>query len=219
MKNKNPELILVEEGRPVDWFETLYAGSSTDGEGVPWANMTTHPSFADWLSKNPLDGKGKSALVVGCGMGDDAVELESLGFQVTAFDVSVSAVKFCKQRFPDSKVNFVQADLLQPQAQWHQDFDFVLEIFTIQALPPKYEEEVIGSIAGFAAPEGQLLVIAEVSAEERSFENGPPWVLTPDHIDAFVALCYRVEAHYVESSSSRREGADIHVTLFRRGED
>ena len=74
--------------------------------------MTTHPSFADWLSNNPLNGKGKSALVVGCGMGDDAVALESLGFQVTAFDVSESAVKFCKARFPGSEVDFVQADLV-----------------------------------------------------------------------------------------------------------
>ena len=108
--------------------------------------------------------------------------------------------------------------LLQTQAQWHQKFDFVLEIFTIQALPPKYEEEVIGSIAEFASPEGQLLVIAEVSAEKRSFENGPPWVLTTDHIDAFAALGYSVEGHYVESGSSRRESSDTHVTLFRRGE-
>ena len=43
----------------------------------------------------------------GCGMGDDAIELERLGFVVTAFDVSHTAIKLCKERFPQSKVSFV----------------------------------------------------------------------------------------------------------------
>ena len=218
MKNKNPERFLVEESRPVDWFETLYSGSSTGGEGVPWANMKTHPSFDDWLTRNPLDGNGKSALVVGCGMGDDAVELESLGFQVTAFDVSESAIKFCRERFPQSKVDFVQADLLQAQEQWHHRFDFVLEIFTIQALPPKYEEQVIENISRYTAPGGQILVIAADSPEQRSFENGPPWVRSAEHIEAFETRGYRVERHYVEKASSRGDGSETNVTLFTRTE-
>jgi 2-polyprenyl-3-methyl-5-hydroxy-6-metoxy-1,4-benzoquinol methylase len=89
--------------------------------------MKTHPSFSHWLSQNPLSANNNSALVVGCGMGDDAIELESLGFQVTAFDVSQSAIKFCKERFPQTTVNFVQADLLKDQVQWHKKFDFVLD--------------------------------------------------------------------------------------------
>ena len=56
--------------------------------------MQTHPSFAKWLNENTLVGVGKSALVIGCGMGDDAIELEALGFRVTAFDVSETAIKF-----------------------------------------------------------------------------------------------------------------------------
>lgn len=127
----------VAEEKPNDWFETLYSNSNESGEGVPWANMSPHPIFKDWLDQNKNCGEGKTALVIGCGMGDDAIALEQNGFSVTAFDVSESAIELCKKRFPHSEVNFVQADLIEGIPEWQGQFDFVLEIYTIQALPPK----------------------------------------------------------------------------------
>ena len=205
----------VQEDQPTKWFETLYANAAKDGEGVPWANMKTHPSLVKWLNQNHLDGTGKTALVVGCGMGDDAVELEALGFDVTAFDVSSTAIDYCKERFPTSNVNFLQADLLEAQPQWRRKFDFVLEIFTVQALPPKYERQLIDSISGFVAPGGKLVVVAETSRKTRNFENGPPWLLTPAHIGTFATYGLNVEATVAEASDF--EGADsLMVTTFSR---
>jgi len=215
VKNKNQEQFSIQENRPADWFEPLYAGSNKNGEGVPWANMETHPSFSLWLSQNQLTGNKKSALVVGCGMGDDAIELEKLGFQVTAFDISETAIKFCKERFPQTTVNFVQADLLKNQTQWHKKFDFVLEIYTVQALPPKYEKEVIQSISDFIALDGQLLVVAVVSKEERVFENGPPWLLTPQHVDSFISCGLDVTGKNIEQDSSSHDEIITYVTTFK----
>ena len=216
MTDKTKQQFSIQENQPTNWFEPLYADADTNGEGVPWANMQTHPSFANWLNQNPLKGNKKSALVVGCGMGDDAIELESLGFNVTAFDVSDTAIKYCKERFPQSKVSFVQADLLQNQTQWQQKFDFVLEIFTVQALPPKYEKELIQNISNFVAPDGQLLVIAEVCKEERDFENGPPWLLTPEHIDTFVKCGLDVIGNNIEKGSFDNDETNIYVTSLKR---
>lgn len=216
VKNKQQEQFSIEENRPSDWFEPLYADAGSNGAGVPWANMETHPSFANWLNHNPLKGDGKLALVVGCGMGDDAIELESLGYQVTAFDVSETAIKFCKQRFPHSKVDFVRADLLEHQARWQRKFDFVLEIFTVQALPPKYEKELIQNISGFVAVDGQVLVVAEVGRDERSFENGPPWVLTTGHVDAFESCGLEIVEQQVEQDASSFGDVGTYVTTFKR---
>jgi len=214
--NKKQGRFAVEESQPSNWFEPLYADSDVNGEGVPWANMETHPSFAMWLNENPLEGGGKSALVVGCGMGDDAIELEALGFQVTAFDISGTAIRFCKERFPQSNVKFVQADLLEKQPKWQKKFDFVLEIFTVQALPPKYEEELIKNIANFVSPDGSILVIAEVTAEERSFDNGPPWLLTSAHIDSFLSCGLKVIRQNVEKDSLGIGELGRYVTAFKR---
>jgi ubiquinone/menaquinone biosynthesis C-methylase UbiE len=120
----------VNEDKPNDWFESLYAESNEGGHGIPWANMSPHPLFKKWVDKNQPIGRGSTALVIGCGMGDDAIELESRGFKVTAFDVSNSAIELCKKRFPNSEVAFVQADLIKGIPEWYKKFDFVLEIFT-----------------------------------------------------------------------------------------
>lgn len=216
MEKSVQEQLVIQEDKPTSWFEPLYARSNPHGEGVPWANMKTHPSFEKWLTQSPLNGEGKSALVVGCGMGDDAIELESLGFQVTAFDVSETAITFCKERFPQSKVDFVQADLLANQSQWQVKFDFVLEIYTVQALPPKYEKELIENISNFVATNGQILVIAEVGKEERSFENGPPWILTAQHVDSFESCGLRVKEKYIEKDSSSNDDIATYVTTFKR---
>lgn len=215
MKSKNVGKFSVQEDKPTDWFEPLYADANKKGEGVPWANMATHPSFSEWLSQNTLTGNNKSALVIGCGMGDDAIELEKLGFQVTAFDVSETAINFCKDRFPQSTVNFVQADLLKNQAQWHKQFDFVLEIYTVQALPPMYEKESIKRIADFVAPNGELLVIAVVSHEERAFENGPPWLLTPHHVDEFIACGLSVIGKNDEQNAAHHDEITTYITTFK----
>ena len=214
-ENETQKLLSIQEDQPSNWFEPLYSSSNKDGEGVPWANMKTHPSFANWLGQNPQDGDGKLALVVGCGLGDDAIELESLGFNVTAFDVSATAIEYCKKRFPQSKVDFEQADLLEDQSQWQRKFDFVLEIFTVQALPPKYEKELIQNISNFVAPGGQLLVIADVGREQRAFDNGPPWLLTLEHIDSFVSCGLKVQGKVVEKNPLDND-EDIYVTTFNR---
>ncbi len=204
----------VNEEKPNQWFETLYAETNVKGEGVPWANMASHPMFKSWLLNNSFSGKGKTALVVGCGLGDDAIELESLGFKVTAFDVSDSAIELCKKRFPTSTVNFVQADLIKGIPEWKHQFDVVLEIFTIQALPPKYENVLIEHIADFVKENGQLILITEIKEEKRNFENGPPWLLNSTYINAFESLGLQKSSQLINTTTEM--GDEIHLTIFQK---
>ena len=206
---------MSEEDKPTDWFESLYRDASVEGEGVPWTNMATHPSFAAWLETNSLQGSEKGALVVACGMGDDAIELESWGYQVTAFDVAESAIDHCKRRFPDSTVDFQTADLFDENKQWRHRFDFVLEIYTIQALLPKYAETLIPKIADFVAPGGRLLVVTVTGDKPRSFEDGPPWILTPDYVTEFESLGLEIVDRMVREAASKANN-DVWVTTFER---
>ncbi len=159
-------------------------------------------------------GKGKTALVIGCGMGDDAIELSQQGFMVTAFDVASSAIELCKKRFSNSSVKFVQADLLAGIPEWHGQFDFVLEIFTIQALPPKYEATLIQHISDFVAENGQLLLITEMQKAKRTFENGPPWLLNSNYISSFEA--YGLKQLSLSRSNDSHLGDEIHLCLFEK---
>jgi 2-polyprenyl-3-methyl-5-hydroxy-6-metoxy-1,4-benzoquinol methylase len=85
---------------PPNWFENVYADSDTTGAGVPWARMEPSAELVAWLDREQVRGDGLRALVVGCGLGDDAQELDRRGFQVTAFDVSDTAIALCHERFP-----------------------------------------------------------------------------------------------------------------------
>lgn len=69
----------VSNGKPLEWFETLYREAGGDASVIPWADMRVNPNLAAWLEREGVDGTGGRALVVGCGLGDDA---EALAFRV-----------------------------------------------------------------------------------------------------------------------------------------
>ena len=105
----------LERGEPLAWFETLYKESDGSTERIPWADQHPNPHLTQWLSNKQVSKPGR-ALVVGCGLGDDSEYLAKLGFQTTAFDISDSCIQWCKRRFPDSSVEYIVGDLLDPNA-------------------------------------------------------------------------------------------------------
>ncbi len=175
---------ILPSGDFAGFFDAVYATAEGDASGVPWADLQPHPVALAWLERQNVQGEGKSALVVGCGLGDDAEELAGRGFHVTAFDVSPHAIAWCKQRFPASSVNYQVADLLNAPAAWSQAFDFVLEIYTIQALPRELRARAIAGIAQFVAPAGQLLVVCR-GREPHEDPGTLPWPLTRAELAEF----------------------------------
>lgn len=173
-----------KDGSPTDWFEDIYANAAQNGGRVPWAYMQPNPEMVAFLDERQLSGGGQKALVVGCGLGDDAEELAARGFSVKAFDVSPSAIDTCRQRFPDSGVDYQVADLLNPPDVWTQAFSFVLENRTIQALPHHLTEQAIANIAGFVGRGGRVLVMCH-GREPHEPRNGIPWPLSRQELALF----------------------------------
>ena len=165
------------------WFEQLYSRAKRSGISVvPWADLAPNPNLVSWLERGQVDGKGKSALVVGCGLGDDAEELSRRGFQVTAFDIAPSAVTLAAERFPDSRVEYVAADLFQPPPEWTGKFDLVQEAYTLQVLPLGLRSKAVGQLAGFVSPDGILLIIAR-ARDEADELDAMPWPLARNEIE------------------------------------
>ena len=154
----------IAQSDPYGWFDRLYSQAEGDTSQVPWAKLTTHPYLQDWLDKFKPQSNNRrlSALVVGCGLGDDAETLAKVGYNVTAFDVSPKAIAWCQQRFPNSSVDYRVADLFALDSAWRGAFDFVFECRTIQALPLNLREQTIEAIASTVAPGGTLLIISRL---------------------------------------------------------
>jgi len=175
---------------PTGWFDRLYAEAESGRARVPWDRSAPHPLLADWLRSRAGTGHdmgaGKRALVVGCGPGDDAEPVARLGFDTVAFDVSEAAIRAARQRYPDSPVDYLVADLFDPPPAWERAFDLVVEVFTVQALPLEHHRRAIERIAGFAG--GELLVISMARDDGEKLTDIPPWPLTRAEIDLFTTV-------------------------------
>ena len=143
----------------------------------------SNPALVNWLNAvaPSLVRCGAPACVVGCGLGDDAQELIKRGYDVTAFDCSATAINWAKQRHPENARCYVQADLFNLPGKWRHRFDLVIEIYTIQSLPPEEHELAMKAIAEILSPHGHMLVIARAT-ETPIVGNDRPWPLTEDEL-------------------------------------
>lgn len=165
-------------------FEEIYAQAGADLASIPWASLTPNPALVAWLDRHPAAGEAAAALVVACGLGDDAEELARRGHAVTAFDVSPTAIEQCRKRFPDSAVRYVVADLFELPAAWSESFDLVIEIRTLQSLAPDRRRTAAEAIAGTVAPGGRLFVRTAAREPDEPLSSRP-WPLTRRELDAF----------------------------------
>ena len=172
----------LAEGTPTAWFDRIYAAGRRGEVGVPWDRDEPNPLLVEWAAGR--SGTGRSALVVGCGLGKDSEFVGGLGYATTAFDVSGTAVAFVRERYPGSPVDYRVADLLDPPAGWSRAFDLVVEIFTVQALPATVREQAVSNVAGFVAPGGTLLAISGIREDGDPPRVAPPWLLTSADIES-----------------------------------
>jgi SAM-dependent methyltransferase len=175
----------LERGNAKGWFEALYAEAEGDAEQIPWADLAPNPHLISWLDENHAQVEGRRALVVGCGLGDDAESLAARGFDVTAFDISAAAIDWCRRRYADSKVNYVAADLFELESEWREAFHLVVEVNTLQVLPPELRPAAISSMVNCVTPDGYLLVIAR-GREPNDEPGSMPWPLIKGDLEHFV---------------------------------
>lgn len=181
------------------WFDPLYAAAGRDPSGVPWAHLEPCAWVTDFLARRPGGGK---AAVVGCGLGDDAEAVAGAGYATVAFDVSRHAVAWCRERFPDSLVDYRVADLFDLPEDLIGAFDRVVEVRTIQSLPPSMRHDAIDAVASLIAPGGVAVIVA-LSRPDRTIPSGPPWAVSAEELrrldegDVRVASDYSESGHFV----------------------
>jgi SAM-dependent methyltransferase len=167
-------------------FEEIYARAGPDLGAVPWASLAPMPALVDWLDRQPLprEREPAKALIVACGLGDDAEEVSRRGYQVTAFDLVPAAIAHCHERFPDSAVDYQVADVFQLPVNWQRRFGLVVEIRTLQSLPLDERAEAAASIAATVAPGGRVFVHG-LFRDDGEPAGSRPWPLSPGDLAAF----------------------------------
>ncbi len=173
----------ADQDDPNGWFEEFYTNADGDIHKVYWADLKPNPLLLDSI-KEPGVATGKQAITIGCGLGDDAEALAQHGYQVIAFDISPSAIEMCRQRYPDSKVEYVVADLFNHPAEWRRGFDLVYECNTIQILSGPSRAQAVEAIANLVAPGGKTLVSCR-SRNAGEELDAFPLAMDQNEIDGF----------------------------------
>ncbi|WP_373033484.1 class I SAM-dependent methyltransferase [Sulfurovum sp.] len=174
----------IRQGESLKWFETLYAEAKTKGVVIPWADLEANPHLIEWVNNSNMDWHGKKALKIGCGLGDDAKYLSEIGLAVTAFDISETAIRWCHERFPDSRVDYQVADLFNLPETWDTAFDLVVESYTLQVLPVDRRLHAIEKISSLISPSGKAIVICR-GRSDNDPAGEMPWPLTKKEIECF----------------------------------
>ncbi len=202
----------LHAGDPLGWFEALYQAADGDAGEIPWADLRPNPMLERWLAARP--DLGGTALVVGCGLGDDAEALARAGWTVTAFDVSTTSIAWCRRRFAHSRVDYQVADLLQQPPAWRASFDLVAEIYTLQSLPPSMRPAAIDALIDALRVGGRLLVITR-GRDDAATPSGPPWPVSVAELEQLTQRQLsldRFEDFYDDEAPPQRR----FVALYRR---
>lgn len=207
----------IAKGDATGWFDALYRESGGDNEKIPWADLEPNRFLQRWNEKYPLSGNDKKAIVVGCGLGDDAKFLAERGYRVTAFDISPTAIRWAKELHGNEPaIEFHVADLFDLPAEWKKSFDLVLEVYTIQPLPIEMRSQVIASIAELAAKNGEILVITRIRNEDE-MPDVVPWPLSPSELKIFETLGF-TQAETMEFAPESEQEAPRAAIKFVKGE-
>ena len=205
----------VAAGKPLDWFEQLYREAADGDAQVPWDDRVPNPHLVRWLDEHgALLGAGVGALDIGCGTGDNTAELVRHGLHAIGFDVSETAIAMARARFGATRAEFSLGNVLALPQAWRHRFGLVIEIYTLQVLPPPERGRAARAIAETVAPGGHLVVIAR-AREPHEPEGQMPWPLTKSEIAAIADDNLRLES-LVDVMDDEDPAVRRFVATFRR---
>jgi len=133
----------------MEFWEGVYSGKVRE---LPWYLPGLDGDVGRYLTSHRIR-KGR-LLDIGAGPGTQAAALAKRGFEVTATDISRTAVEKASLRFPH--VRFIQDDILESRLSG--EFDVILDRGCFHVLPPEKRKSYVVQIRSLLAPKGVLLL-------------------------------------------------------------
>jgi SAM-dependent methyltransferase len=150
------------------FWEQRYRSNNT-----PWDRGASSPALRRWLDAGAL--RPCRILVPGCGRGYEVVELSRRGFDVTAIDMSPTAVAHVRAALagPGLTAEVLQADVFAYRPE--KPFDAVYEQTCLCALVPDQWAGYARQLADWLPESGQLFALLMQTGES----GGPPFHCDP----------------------------------------
>ena len=128
-------------------------------EEIPW-NIETAPDALVGLVES---GRVKPCKTIdlGCGTGNYAIYLASIGFDVTGIDISQTAIEIARENAnkKDVRCNFFIADLLGDLHEVKETFDFAYDWELLHHIFPENRENYVENVYRILSPMGKYLSV------------------------------------------------------------
>lgn len=157
-------------------MEKIYKNMAIDD--IPW-NFKTPPDVLENLVRTGKIAPCKT-IDLGCGTGNYAIYLAGEGFDVTAVDISSSAIKIAKNNASQKGIdcNFIVADILGDLKQIQSTFNFAYDWELLHHIFPSDREKYIRDVYRLLNPGGQYLSVC-FSEENLQFGRVGKFRKTP----------------------------------------
>ncbi len=201
-RSRKPLSELVHDGQwGAPWQPPAAAGwearyQETAIERLPWYHSGLDSDIGRALRHYRIE--GGTALDIGCGPGTQAVALAVLGFDVTATDLSPSAVASARllAEAEQASIRFVVDDILNSCLS--RPFDLIVDRGVFHCFADAADQQAyLGGVKRLLRPDGMLLLKCFHRDETR--EQGPPGRYAADDIRRLFADGFRL----VEAQESR----------------
>lgn len=158
-------------------------------ETMPWFHPDLDPDVEEALLILNLD--HGTVLDLGTGPGTQAIALAQRGFQVTATDLSASAIQQAnaKATAQGLDITFRQDDILNSHLD--RSFDVILDRGCFHVLAPERRGDYVQTVANLLKPKRYLLL--KCFSAEETLEGGP-YRFTPDEIQRLFAERFHLQS-------------------------
>ena len=171
--------------RTIHNWEELYRDKEV--ETMPWFNPDLDPDLDRTL--NHLNLGAATVLDIGTGPGTQAIALAEKGFQVTAIDLSVTAVKNAEIKAKEKGLNIIwrQEDILNPKLD--VQFDLVVDRGCFHVFDPEQRETYVRVVSNLIKPNGYLLLKC---FSYKQPGNEGPYRFTPEQIKEIFTNSFKI---------------------------
>jgi len=128
-------------------------------EEIPW-NIETPPKALIKLVEGEKV-KPCKTIDLGCGAGNYAIYLASIGFDVTGVDISPAAIEIAKENAKKKRVecDFLVADVLRDLGKIKETFDFAYDWELLHHIFPEKRKKYVENVHGILNPGGKYLSV------------------------------------------------------------
>lgn len=181
-----PNVARALTDRPSDYFDGIYASQPPTGAPIAaagWDCAQPQPVVVDLHAAGAIRGE---VLDVGCGTGENALYLATLGCRVTALDASPSAIQHARvkagQRGLSGHVDFAVADALD-LSQFQASFDTVIDSGLFHVFSDSDRRAYVAALRAVCRPGARLHIAAVSDAAPPG--PGPRRVSAAELVEAF----------------------------------